>query len=102
MNSISREQYFLVFDAEFESNLKSIKSKNNELHVSRRGYDPFNFKDNFIILTRYLDDIAPSKITFSTIGFSSIEDNIYHTAVTELISKLVKIPNVQLNTVIFP
>jgi methionine synthase I (cobalamin-dependent) len=87
-----------VYSIEFnskgtEAKLKEIKTKGCNLHVSRSMYDKHGTIYNFTILNKYLDEISPVKIVFSSIGFNchlgSRFDNV-----RELTAHLANIPTI--------
>jgi hypothetical protein len=93
------KKYSLRFGKPFENELKEIDQKNCELYLSRdvEGHNNFSpiIAENIKILTKRLDQIAPSKITFNDISFRTILDDINTTTIAGLISKLRKIARVE-------
>lgn len=96
------KSYFLTFGFinEFESRLKKIhgeKSKGCELYLSKYIFDKPEATYNFSVLNRYIDDIAPSKITFDSIEiqYTAGKRNKAGDDVVILMEKIIKIPVVE-------
>ena len=89
----------VIFGPAFESKLKAIEDKNCELYVVENKHDPLItpliIAENIKILTKYLNNIAPLKITFNDISFRTILDDINNSTIAGFISNLRKIPNIE-------
>ena len=65
------EVYLIAFNSKgAEAKLKEIKTKGCKLYISRSIHDKPETIYDFTILNKYLDEISPIKITFSSIGFN--------------------------------